>query len=144
LLPTPAARDHKGKSLENREGGNALPDVTDWGKYALAIERWVEVMDRPAPDPTDGQGRLNPALVEWMMGYPEGWVDGVSRTGQLKALGNAIVPHQAAAAWGHLLGLDVDADRQAEASTTLLPRRPGPRTPTAPQCQYPGQFSECS
>ena len=81
--------------------------TSGWGKYASAIDRWAQVMDRPAPDPTDGQGRLNPALVEWMMGYPEGWVDGISRTGQLKALGNAIVPHQAAAAWGHLIGLDV-------------------------------------
>ena len=90
---------------------NAAVTMADWGKYAPAIDRWAQIMDRPAPDPTDGQGRLNPALVEWMMGYPEGWVDGISRTGQLKALGNAIVPHQAAAAWGHLLGLDVD--RQA-------------------------------
>jgi len=110
LLPTPAARDHKGKSLESRGGGPALPDVTDWGKYQPAIKRWAEVINRPAPEPTDNQGRLSPALVEWMMGYPEGWTEGVSRTGQLKALGNAIVPHQAAAAWGHLLGLDVSAE----------------------------------
>lgn len=81
--------------------------MTDWGKYAPAIERWAEVIDRPAPEPTDDKGRLNPELVEWMMGYPEGWTEGVSRTGQLKALGNAIVPHQAAAAWGHLLGFNV-------------------------------------
>jgi len=82
-----------------------LDGMTGWGKYAPAIERWAEVIDRPAPEPTDDKGRLNPALVEWMMGYPEGWTEGVSRTGQLKALGNSIVPHQAAAAWGHLLGL---------------------------------------
>ena len=97
-----------------------LDGMTGWGKYAPAIERWAEVMDRPAPDPTDGQGRLNPALVEWMMGYPEGWTEGVSRTGQLKALGNSIVPHQAAAAWGHLLGLNVFAEAGGGISCRLL------------------------
>jgi hypothetical protein len=30
-----------------------------------------------------------------MMGFPEGWVDGIPRTAQLKALGNAVVPVQA-------------------------------------------------
>ena len=115
-LPTPTARDSKGVSLHYKHGGgvNALPDVTDWGKYAPAIERWAEVIDRPAPEPTDDKGRLNPALVEWMMGYPEGWTEGVSRTGQLKALGNSIVPLQAAAAWGHLLGLNVIATLDGE------------------------------
>ena len=107
LLPTPVSRDSKGVTLHHKHRGvvSGLPDVTDWGKYAPAIERWAEVMNRPAPDPTDDQKRLNPALVEWMMGYPEGWTEGVSRTGQLKALGNSIVPHQAAAAWGNLLGM---------------------------------------
>ena len=122
LLPTPAAsgnglarNETSGRSNPDSKhhAGRTLDDVRvldAWGKYAPAIDRWANVIDRPAPDPTDGQGRLNPALVEWMMGYPEGWTEGVSRTGQLKALGNAIVPHQAAAAWGHLLGLDVFAE----------------------------------
>jgi DNA (cytosine-5)-methyltransferase 1 len=70
------------------------------------------------PEPTDGQGRLSPRMVEHMMGYPEGWVDGISRTGQLKALGNAIVPHQAAAAWGHLLGNESPAPPVADERTT--------------------------
>ena len=109
LLPTPVSRDSKGVTLHHKHRGvvSGLPDVTGWGKYAPAIARWAEVINRPAPGPTDDQKRLNPALVEWMMGYPEGWTEGVSRTGQLKALGNAIVPHQAAAAWGHLLGFNV-------------------------------------
>ena len=41
-------------------------------------------------------------FVEWMMGFPEGWVDGVPRTAALKMLGNAVVPQQAALAWRHL------------------------------------------
>lgn len=69
-----------------------------WGPYAPAIRRWTQVVGRPAPDPTDDKGRLNPSFVEWMMGYPEGWVDGLNRTKALKALGNAVVPQQALAA----------------------------------------------
>ena len=39
-------------------------------------------------------------LVEWMMGLPEGWVTdlGLSRTAELKMLGNGVVPQQAALA----------------------------------------------
>lgn len=44
-----------------------------------------------------------PAFVEWMMGLPSGWVTDphldVSRTQQLRMLGNAVVPQQAALAW---------------------------------------------
>ena len=32
------------------------------------------------------------------MGYPQGWVDGLTRTQALKALGNAVVPQQGEAA----------------------------------------------
>lgn len=42
-----------------------------------------------------------------MMGLPEGWVTdvpGISRNDQLKALGNGVVPQQAAAALRHMLG----------------------------------------
>lgn len=35
-----------------------------------------------------------PAFVEWMMGFPEGWVDGTKRTHALRMLGNAVVPQQ--------------------------------------------------
>ena len=112
--------------------------MTDWGKYAPAIERWAEVMDRPAPDPTDGKGRLNPALVEWMMGYPEGWVDGISRTGQLKALGNAIVPHQASAAWGHLLIVAMRNDLPS-----LLSQLREQRETEAWHCTVEGRTTPC-
>lgn len=36
-----------------------------------------------------------PELVEWMMGLPVGWTDGVKRTHRLRMLGNAVVPAQA-------------------------------------------------
>ena len=106
LLPTPAARDHRGESLTSRNGGQApVPDVADFGPYAAAIRRWEQVLGRPAPSPTEpganGRPRLSARLVEFMMGLPEGWVTGVpsiSRSAQLKMLGNGVVPQQAALA----------------------------------------------
>ena len=50
-----------------------------WGQYESAIRRWEQLLGRPAPRPTDDEGRLEPTFVEWMMGYPEGWVDGLTR-----------------------------------------------------------------
>jgi len=48
------------------------------------------------PAPLD-QGKLNVKFVEYMMGLPAGWVTDVdiSRTQQLKILGNGVVPQQA-------------------------------------------------
>lgn len=69
----------------------------DWGSYEPAVRRW-EQLTRPAPAPTEGR-RLAPAFVEWMMGFPEGWVDGLTRTAALRCLGNAVVPACAATAW---------------------------------------------
>ena len=60
-------------------------------------------MGRVAPVPTDDRGRLNPVFVEFMMGLPAGWVtDHLDRRPALKALGNGVVPQQAAAAIRHL------------------------------------------
>jgi DNA (cytosine-5)-methyltransferase 1 len=61
-------------------------------------------MGRPAPAPTElGKNgpRLSPALPEWMMGLPAGWVTqvpGIPRNAQLHALGNGVVRQQGAAA----------------------------------------------
>ncbi|MDT0477982.1 hypothetical protein RM863_38275 [Streptomyces sp. DSM 41014] len=46
-------------------------------------------------------GRLSPVFVEWLMGLPSGHVTavpGLSRSAQLKALGNGVVTQQAVAA----------------------------------------------
>lgn len=51
---------------------------------------------------------LNAGLVEWMMGLPLGHVThtpGLSRTQQLKLLGNGVVPQQAEYAIRMLTGL---------------------------------------
>ncbi len=94
-----------------------------YGDYAPAIARW-ETLTRPAPAPTEPTGkggahRLSPAFVEWMMGLPAEWVTdpaiwqdsaevegkkarafkpSTARNAQLKALGNGVVPQQAAEA----------------------------------------------
>lgn len=65
---------------------------------------------RAAPNPTEGDGRngshrLSARFVEYMMGLPAGHVTdvGLTRNEQLKALGNGVVPQQAALALRHLL-----------------------------------------
>ncbi|MFD9943187.1 DNA cytosine methyltransferase [Nonomuraea sp. NPDC059023] len=78
--------------------------IPDWGVYEAAIRRWEHVMERSAPAPTElgtrGQPRLAARFVEWMMGLPDGHVTaipGLSRTAQMHALGNGVVPQQGAA-----------------------------------------------
>lgn len=85
------------------------PDRSPWLEYAPAIHRWEEVTGREAPLPTEtgqrGGGVLSPRFVEWMMGLPAGHVTdtpGLSRSQALKALGNGVVPQQAAHAVSHL------------------------------------------
>jgi DNA (cytosine-5)-methyltransferase 1 len=116
LLPTPTASDSRGGRNDtavrtdpqsNHHSGTTLSDVAYtnlWGKYAPAIARWAEKIKRVAPPPVDEDGRLSPLLVEWMMGFPDGWVTGqkFSRSQQLKMLGNSVVPQQVATAWSML------------------------------------------
>lgn len=75
-----------------------------------ALDRWAQLLGRAAPDPVDrgqnGQPRLTPRFVEWLMGLPDGWVTdvpGIGRTDALRLLGNGVVPQQAAAAVAALL-----------------------------------------
>jgi DNA (cytosine-5)-methyltransferase 1 len=71
----------------------------DWGRYEPAVRRWEAVLGREAPEPTEPgktAPRLSPRFTEWMMGLPKGWVTdtGISRKGQLHALGNGCVSQQ--------------------------------------------------
>lgn len=117
-LPTPTSADSRGTrnstAIRYRipptgvHAGDTLSDVAHadrWGDYGPAISRWEQILGRPAPDPTDDKGRLSPAFVEWMMGWPQGWVDldGTSRAHRLHMLGNGVVPQQAYAAYAQLL-----------------------------------------
>lgn len=114
FLATPRVSDGaKGGPNQRGSGGDlALPAAVQparWGQYAAAVARHEALFGILAPDPTvegvRGGRRLNPACVEWMMALPPGHVTGVEigRNAQLKALGNGVVPAQAAYALG-LLG----------------------------------------
>ena len=90
-----------------RDAPASGPDPATWGEFAPAVARWERIIGRPAPAPTDDRGRLSPPFVEWMMGLPAGWVTdtpGLSRSKQLKCLGNGVVPQQAVYALASLLG----------------------------------------
>ena len=116
LLPTPSVADTTG-GRKHRSGSrngelllNGIAHHQQWGKYADAIARW-EAIHGPAPAPTmtsprSGNQQLSPALTEWMMGLPAGWitdVPGITRNEALKACGNGVVPAQAAAALRFML-----------------------------------------
>lgn len=93
-----------------------------WGTYGPAIARWERTLGRPAPAPTvlgnRGGPQLSPLFVEWMQGLDAGWVTavpGLTRTQQLKLLGNGCVPQQVALALRVLLPRLFDDDREAAA-----------------------------
>jgi len=81
-----------------------------WKRYEAAIRRWEAVMGRQAPYPveqgTRGQPRLAAVFSEWLMGMPRGFVTdlGLPYDAQHRALGNGVVPQQAAVALWQLVG----------------------------------------
>lgn len=95
LLPTPVARDSKGRALSSRQDGLSLTEAigsqVGWGIYEPAIRRWEQTFGAPAPHPLVGRS-LSADFVEWMMGFPPGWTDGLARTVRLRVLGNAVLP----------------------------------------------------
>lgn len=55
----------------------------------------------PGAGAADAAGRLRARFVEWMQGLEPGWVTatpGLGRPAQLTALGNGVIPQQAARA----------------------------------------------
>ena len=110
LLPTTRTSMANGPTQKEIALGNPKTRIetevmlgeTSWGKFEPAIRRWEQTLGRPAPLPTnpdgkDGAHRLSSKFTEWMMGLPEGWVTGVglTRNEELKACGNGVVPQQA-------------------------------------------------
>jgi DNA (cytosine-5)-methyltransferase 1 len=96
----PADSDEGGRGADEQHVRSGQPDV-EWGRFAPAVARWESVTGRRAPWATDDRRRLSPAFVEWLMGLDAGHVTdvpGLTRTQQLKALGNGVVPQQAEAA----------------------------------------------
>jgi len=90
-------------------GGVGAFSSVDWGGHAPIVRRWERVTGLAAPCPVevrDGRPQLSIAFSEWLMGLPAGWVTGVPglrESDQLKAIGNGVVPLQAAAALRFLL-----------------------------------------
>lgn len=117
-----------------------------WGPYAEAVGRWERTLGRHAPVPVDERGRLAPPFVEWMMGLPAGWVTdvpGIPRSAQLKALGNGVVPQQAAEALRVLIDrmclpvADAAPATSAVAPTFLTPLPLFEETPVGPSVNLP-------
>lgn len=99
--PRTGSRVGLGSDAEGADGLGEGTAVVAWGAFEPAVRRWEHTLGRPAPRPVDDRRRLNPPFVEWMQGLPAGWVTdvpGLTRTQQLKALGNGVVPAQAEAA----------------------------------------------
>ena len=106
LLPTPQATNatysSNGYGPNLHETAGTLRD--SFGPYAPAVAHWETITGRTAPAPTEpplregGKPRLSVRFVEWLMGLPDGHVTGVglSREKTLRALGNGVVPLQAA------------------------------------------------
>lgn len=112
---TSAARNDRAQSSDHRPhyeqfaGSDARVDrraLRRWGRYAAAIARWEHATGRAAPEPAivsaGGPPRPSPLFVEWLMGLSHGWVTdpelSLTEAQQLTALGNGVVPAQAAAA----------------------------------------------
>lgn len=125
-LPTPTVSDQYTanlKSTQQTEGSlhsvtlaqivnrtDLLPIPAAWGRFEPAIKLWEQILGRPAPAPTnpdgkDGNHRLSSKFTEFLMGVPEGWITdaGLTRNEELKACGNGVVPQQAAMALKILL-----------------------------------------
>jgi DNA (cytosine-5)-methyltransferase 1 len=81
-----------GEAIANTTGKGLQGSFNKGNLYAKCSNIW----DRQVPNPL-AENRLNPQFVEYMMGLPEGWVTDldISRSQQLKILGNGVVPQQA-------------------------------------------------
>lgn len=99
--------DEDGREERGLSAGTGRYDIQDpergywFGPHWSAVERWEAVLGRRSPaGALDENGRLSAEFVEFMMGYDEGWVTSIlNRRPSLRALGNSVVPQQAAAAW---------------------------------------------
>lgn len=109
-LPTPNRSRMDGRKSPGYSKRPSFYDLKYWSEdevrasYGAAIERWEKTLGREAPPLAKPKGTLNVEFIEWMMGFPKGWVtdaDDVSRTAQLAALGNACTPQQASEAFYH-------------------------------------------
>jgi DNA (cytosine-5)-methyltransferase 1 len=112
-LPVVARSMHeRALIIQDGTGPHLVPvadDAHPWGPYEQAVDRWADVRGEPPwPVRAEDHSRLNDEFVEWMMGYPRGWVthaSDVSWKQALRLLGNGVVPEQAEEALRSLLAL---------------------------------------
>jgi hypothetical protein len=70
--PTPQARDHKGAFTGHRDGGLDLPSEASLFPAGFPSGHPHPTTTPPGPK-SSPPVVLNPAFVEWLMGYPPGW-----------------------------------------------------------------------
>ena len=107
----PGAQPSAGGAVPDGDGADLAGDLhpggaagsgQDWGPFAGPIERWSRRRG-PAPE-LMVDGFPNAEFVEWAMGFPIGWTEGIDRVDRIAALSNSCVPDQAADAFHRLLG----------------------------------------
>ena len=82
------------KRLQGYGGSQEISTICKQEQVSLyhctrGIEQWkVE----PESIPRLKDNSLNPDWVEWLMGFPTGWTENISRKQRLIALGNSVVP----------------------------------------------------
>lgn len=80
------------------------PDEKQWAIFGEAIERWEKTFGSTCPHTVTEGRKPNGVFVEWMMGYPKGWVTGVEGMLNNVTLGlfsRACTPQQASEAFYH-------------------------------------------
>lgn len=86
MWPTPTARDYKGaNSLEHLTQPKTPGNIHHVGQLANAVKLYTTPCAADSQGSTGGRnhrslrtdvaGQLNPAWVEWLMGFPIGWTD---------------------------------------------------------------------
>lgn len=99
-----AARGDNGASGHDIDGRGANgPIGFAMGHDTGAIPGGVPKVGKHGRTRTTATRHLNPAFVEWMMGFPPDWTAMVPRRARLRLLGNAVQPQVAMAAWDGLM-----------------------------------------
>lgn len=91
-----ACKESRRADTELPAKSNGLQQRQDKGQARRKYRSSCEMQQQEVPN-TLVDGKLNAKFVEYMMGLPVGWVTdlGLSRSQQLKMLGNGVVPQQA-------------------------------------------------
>lgn len=97
MVPTPTASSSTGPGRSGRAGGANLQTWVHEGNRPSPLDSalWTNATGLPEPRLKDGEGRLNAAFVEWLMGLPSAHAVGLSRTASIRLAGNAVVRLQA-------------------------------------------------